>query len=140
MILDTNFLIALDTGMPSAVRTAREIERQGRPRRVPEIVVYELWVAVGKGTETAQNRQKYERLLDGLPTVGFTSAVMKRAGELEGEAQAADPNASGVGAADAIVAATALELDEPVVTDDERDFVNRMQEHLGYTDLRVELY
>jgi hypothetical protein len=97
-------------------------------------------VAVGKGTRTAHNQRKYERLLDGLPTVGLTSAIAKRAGEIEGEAQAADPNDSGVGAADAIVAATALELDEPVVTDDRRDFVNRMQKNLGYDDLRVELY
>jgi len=140
VILDTNFLIALDEGMPSAIEKARGIERQGYPRRVPEIVAYELWVAVGKGTRTAHNRQKYEQLLDGLPRVTLTAAIAKRAGKIEGETQATDPNGSGIGAADAIVAATALETDEPVVTDDRRDFVNRIQDNLGYSDLRVELY
>lgn len=140
MILDTDFLIALDEGMPSATEKAREIERRGYPRRVPEIVVYELWVAVGKETRTAHRRQKYEQLLNGLPRVTLTAAIAKRAGKIEGEAQATDPNGSGIGAADAIAAATALETDEPVVTDDRRDFVNRIQDTLGYSDLRVELY
>ncbi|PSP58229.1 hypothetical protein BRC72_06440 [Halobacteriales archaeon QH_7_66_36] len=70
----------------------------------------------------------------------LTAAIAKRAGKIEGEAQATDPNGSGIGAADAIAAATALETDEPVVTDDRRDFVNRIQDTLGYSDLRVELY
>jgi predicted nucleic acid-binding protein len=45
-----------------------------------------------------------------------------------------------IGAADAIVAATALETDEPVVTDDRRDSVDRIQDTPGDSDLRVELY
>jgi predicted nucleic acid-binding protein len=66
--------------------------------------------------------------------------IAKRAGEIEGQAQASDPNDSGVGAADAIIAATALVLDEPVMTDDRRDFANRMQNDLSLNDLRVEVY
>jgi predicted nucleic acid-binding protein len=140
MILDTNFLIDIDNNIPSALGKARELEKKGRPRRVPRVVVYELWTAVGKGTQTEQNRKKYERLLQGLPQVDLTLPIAKRAGEIEGQAQASDPNDSGVGAADAIIAATALVLDEPVVTDDRRDFANRMQNDLSLNDLRVEVY
>jgi predicted nucleic acid-binding protein len=140
MILDTNFLIDIDNDIPSALEKAREIDDAGYPRRVPRVVIFELWTAVGKGTQTEQNREKYERLLRGLPQVDLTSPIAKRAGEIEGKAQANDPNDSGIGAADAIIAATALVLDEPVVTDDRRDFVNRIQNDLGLDDLRVEAY
>jgi len=138
MILDTNFLIDLDNDRPEAIETARRIEREGLPRRIPRIVMFELWVAVGKGTQTERNRRKFERLLDGLPQVELTAPIAKRAGEIEGETQAADPNEIGVGAADAIIAATAVELEEPVVTDDKRDFVNRIQGVVSGLD--VELY
>ncbi|WP_251341356.1 PIN domain-containing protein [Haloplanus halophilus] len=140
MILDTNFLIDLDNDRPEAIEKARRIEREGLPRRVPRIVMFELWVAVGKGTRTEHNRRKFERLLDGLPQVELTASIAKRAGEIEGETQAADPNDIGVGSADAIIAATAIDVGEPVVTDDERDFVTRIQEQAGVSELEVELY
>jgi len=140
MILDTNFLIDLDNDRPEAVETARRIEREGLPRRVPRIVMFELWIAVGKGTRTEHNRRKFERLLDGLPQVELTAPIATRAGEIEGETQAADPNDIGVGSADAIIAATAVELEEPVVTDDKPDFVNRIQGQAGVSELDVELY
>lgn len=103
-------------------------------------MAFELWVAVGKGTRTEHNRRKFGRLLDGLPQVELTAPIAKRAGEIEGETQASDPNGIGVGSADAIIAATAIELEEPVVTDDTRDFVNRIQKQAGVSGLNVELY
>lgn len=140
MILDTNFLIALDAENPDAIATARELEAAGHPRRVPTVVTAELWTAIGKGSQGEANRRKFERLLNGLPEVELTTDIAKRAGEIEGRAQAADENDSGVGIVDAVIAATALEYDEPVVTRDERDFVRRLQENLGLDTLRVELY
>ena len=122
------------------METAREIEQEGYARRVPRIVVFELWTAVGMGEQTEGNRRKFERLLAGVPQVELTEAIAKRAGEIDGRARAADPNGSGVGVADAIIAATAIEYGEPVVTNDRTDFVNRMQNNLGLSELRVELY
>lgn len=140
MILDTNFLIDLDNDRSEAIEKARRIEREGLPRRVPRIVIFELWVAVGKGTHTEHNRRTFERLLDGLPQVELTAPIAKQAGKIESETQAADPNDIGVGTADAIIAATGIELAEPVVTDDKRDFVHRIQEQAGVSALDVELY
>jgi predicted nucleic acid-binding protein len=148
-------------------RTSRRRDRSGRPRHElshryrqrstgsdPEgsgdrtvgkasanlrIVITELWVAIGKGTETEHNREKFERLLGGLPQVDLTEPIAKRAGEIEGDAQSADQNGVGVGMADAILAATALEFDEPVVTDD-GDFVKRVQELPGCGALAVDRY
>lgn len=140
VVLDTNFLIDLDANRPEAIDKARAIERAGVPRRVPRIVVTELWIAVGKGTQTAHNREKFERLIGGLPQVDLTAPIAKRAGEIEGQTQSADPNDIGVGLADAIIAATAIVLDEPVVTDDETDFVHRIQAQTDTVDLDVHLY
>ena len=140
VVLDTNFLIDLNANRPATIDKARAIERSGVPRRVPRIVVTELWIAVGKGRRTDHNREKFERLIDGLPQVDLTSPITKRAGRIEGRMQSADPNDVGVGLADAIVAATAITLDEPVVTDDETDFVNRIQAHPDTTDLDDERY
>lgn len=139
VVLDTNFLIDIDNNRPEAIEKAREIERSGNPRRVPRIVITELWVAIGKGTEAEHNREKFERLLDGLPQVDLTEPIAKRAGAIEGKAQSADQNGVGVGTADAILAATALEVDEPVVTDD-GDFVKRIQELSGCGALEVDHY
>lgn len=139
VVLDTNFLIDIDNDRPEAIEKAREIERSGTPRRVPRIVITELWVAIGKGTQTAHNREKFERLLGGLPQVDLTEPIAKRAGKIEGEAQSADQNGVGVGTADAILAATALEFDEPVVTDD-GDFADRIRELPGCGALKIDRY
>lgn len=139
-VLDTNFLIDLESGRPEAIETAREIERVDTPRRVPRVVITELWIAVGKGTETDHNREKFERLLAGLPQVDLTASIAKRAGEIEGETQSSDGTDVGVGIADATIAATALEFDEPVITDDRKDFVNRLQREAGISTLEVDLY
>lgn len=140
VVLDTNFFIDLEANRPEAIDKARAIEQAGVPRRVPRVVITELWIAVGKGTETAHNREKFERLIDGLPQVDLTAPIAKRAGEIEGQMQSADPNDVGVGLADAIIAATAIALDEPVVTDDKTDFVNRIQTQTETVELDVDLY
>jgi predicted nucleic acid-binding protein len=139
-VLDTNFLIDIDANRPEAIGKAREIERAGTSRRVPRIVISELWIAVGKGDRTQHNREKFERLLDGLPHVDLTASIAKRAGEIEGRIQSFDENGAGIGLADAVIAATALEFDEPVVTDDETDFVTRIREQAGVSGLAVDLY
>jgi len=140
MILDTNFIIDLDSRKQAARQKAREIERQNRPRRVPHPVIAELWVSVGFGGSTVQNKRRLRQTLRGLPRVGLTEQIAKRGGRIQGEAMANDPNGSGVGLEDAYIAATALEYDEPVVTDNTTDFVNRIQQNLGYSGLDVETY
>jgi len=140
MILDTSFIIDLDSRIPAARQKAAEIERQDRPRRVPQIAVAELWVSVGFGGETVQNRTQLQQTLQGLPRADLTERIAKRGGRIQGEAMANDANGSGVGLEDALIAATALEYDEPVVTDNTRDFVTRIQQTLGYDDLDVASY
>ena len=115
MILDSSFLIDVQNGVDAATTKARELERSSRPRRVPHVVLYELYIEVGKGSQTEANRDRIDRVLSSLPLEPTTPAIVRRAGKLEGELQGSD---EGVGAVDAIVAATALEYEEPVVTAD----------------------
>lgn len=119
MILDTAFLIDLQNGLDDAVEMAAEIEASGAPRRVPHVVLYELYVGIGKGTQTAANRERIDEVVDSLLLEPTTPSVVRRAGEIEGTLQA---GGDGVGAVDAIVGATALAYDEPVVTANVDDF------------------
>jgi len=140
MILDTSFFIDLDNSDQAAIRKARQIQQAGVVRRVPRVVVTELWVSAGMGSAPQQNRRTYRQRLAGYPRTDYTDSIAKLAGEIDGEARTNDPNDSGVGLADAVVAATAIEYDEPVVTDNTSDFVNRIQQNLGYSSLDVETY
>lgn len=122
MILDASFLIDIEGERERALTKAQEIEANGVPRRVPMVVVFELYISVGKGTRTDENRQTVDRVLQSLPIVELTEPIAKRAGIIEGELQADDRGEKGIGSADAIIAATALEYEEPIVTDDPDDF------------------
>lgn len=136
-ILDTNFLISVDRNNPRALKKGREMEQKNRPLRVPRIAVSELWVAVGKGTRTQRNIRQYNKVLTGLPQVDLTEKIAKQGGKIHGESEAGGK--PGVGIADGIIAATALDYDEPVITND-TDYRNRIQQNLGYSNLDVETY
>ena len=116
MILDSSFLIDIQNGVPAAVDTIDEIESAGRPLRVPHVVVYELYIGVGKGAQSAQNRARIDAVIGSLTLEPTTMEIVQRAGELEGALQQRD---QAVGAVDAIIAATARRYDEPVITADD---------------------
>lgn len=130
MILDTSFLIDVQNGVEAATEKAAEIESDGRPRRVPHTVLYELYIGVSKGIQTDENKEQVENVLSSLPLEPTTPSIARRAGKIEGELQ---KNGEAIGAVDAFVAATALDYDEPVVTADIRDFER-------VSDLRIETY
>jgi predicted nucleic acid-binding protein len=121
MILDTDFLVALDGNDLDAKDTARELETRDVPLRVPTIVVQELYVAVGLGSESAKNAGKFESLLENKPVVPLTDRIARRAGVIEGQHIESD-SVPELGPADAVVAATALQFNEAVVTNDVSDF------------------
>lgn len=121
MILDTDFLITLDGGDDAARSTARDLESRAVPLRVPTVVIQELYVAVGLGSDDVSNARKYDALLVSKPVVPLTDAIARRAGVLEGQHIGSDSKPN-LGPADAIVAATALQFDEPVVSSDVSDF------------------
>ena len=120
MILDTNFLGALKDQNSGARSKADELEASDVPLRVPTVVWFELFIPVGHTSQQRykiKDQQAYRRLIANKPTVELTRSIAKRAGVLEGEHRQSNDKLK-LGPADAIVASTALELNEPVVSDD----------------------
>jgi predicted nucleic acid-binding protein len=133
MILDSSFLIDVQRGSRRALDVAMNIESANEPTRVPLVVIYELFMGVGKGTETEKNRRRVQQVLNRFSSVPATEPIMKCAGHLDGVVRR--KFGGEIGTADAFIAATALWYDEPVVTADVTDF-----EKVPDPDLRVEAY
>jgi tRNA(fMet)-specific endonuclease VapC len=122
MILDTEFLIELDDGNQAAREKATELEAANVPLRVPTIVIQELYVGVGAGSQSFENARKYEALMANKPVVEMDENIARQAGALEGRHIASDSKPA-LGSGDAIVAATGFQYNEAVVTSD-RDFTH----------------
>lgn len=122
MILDTDFLIALDAEDEDALEKAAELEAEDVPLRVPTVVIQELYVGVGAGANAFENARKYEALMSNKPLVELTGPIARQAGVLEGAHLVSDSKPD-LGTGDAIIAATGLQYNEAVVTDDE-DFTH----------------
>ncbi|QLH81085.1 PIN domain-containing protein [Halosimplex pelagicum] len=121
MILDTSYLVALQQGVPGAVRLARDHESNGVPQRIPSTVLSELYVSVGASADANENVRKYEELIGNLPIVDIDENIARRAGALRGESLTSDSDPV-LGLGDATVAAIGLVFNEPVVTEDIDDF------------------
>ncbi len=117
MILDTEFLAALDDQNSAALQVAREIERSRATARIPTTVVLEWFVSVGKGSDPIKNQRSFKRLVGSKPVVALNDNIARRAGILEGTHQASDTKPN-LGVVDATVAATGLAYNEPVVSTD----------------------
>lgn len=117
MILDTEFLISLRVEEPDALELAAELEAAGVPTRIPTVVIQELYVGVGAGDDATENVRAYEALVGNKPVVALDENISRRAGVLEGQHLTSDAKPT-LGPGDAIVAATGLVHNEPVVTND----------------------
>jgi len=122
MILDTDFLIDLNQQRSDATAKASKLEEAGVPLRVPTVVVQGLYVGVGAGGGSIGDAQTYEALVANKLVVDLNERIARRAGVLEGQHIASETKPD-LGTGDAVVAATALQYNEPVVTSD-RDFTH----------------
>lgn len=117
MILDTEFLISLQAEESPAVERAAELEATGVPTRIPTVVIQELYVGVGAGGDANENARAYNALVANKPVVSLNKNIAQRAGVLEGQHLTSDSKPA-LGPGDAIVAATGLVYNEPVITND----------------------
>ncbi len=81
------------------------------------MVIQELYVSVGAGGDPNENARAYDALVANKPVVPLDENIARRAGVLEGEHLTSDSKPT-LGPGDAIVAATGLVHNEPVVTND----------------------
>ena len=117
MILDTEFLTSLRVGAAGASELAAELEADSVPTRIPTVVIEELYVGVGGGEDATEDGRAYEALVANKPVVDLDDNIARRAGVLEGHYLTDDAKPT-LGPGDAIVAATGLVCNEPVVTND----------------------
>lgn len=130
MIIDTCFLLDLMHGDRAALRRAQAIESEGGWPRIPAPVLFELWEGAEAGERPAARRERLAILLEGFPTLDLTPRHAARAGALVGQLAR---RGVALGDVDALIAGTALEEGEPVLTRDLRDFQ-------AVPGLRVETY
>ncbi|WP_159904640.1 type II toxin-antitoxin system VapC family toxin [Salinirussus salinus] len=129
MLLDTTFLIDLMNGDDGAVDKARELEHDLVQQRLSSMTLFELYYGVARASDSPDERERVETVLESKPVHPADTAVMRKAGRLSGRlANDGTPVDDG----DVIIAATADVVDEPVLTRNVDDF-----ERLGTT---VETY
>lgn len=119
MILDSSFLIHVMSRHDAALKKLDEIEERGVPQRVPALAVYELYIGVGQGDLPQRERDKIERVLRPRAFYRVDRDTASRGGLIEGELRAEGDQ---IGAGDALIGATALQFDEPVLTDNPEHF------------------
>ena len=119
MLLDTAFLIDLMNGDEGAVQKARELEQDLVQQRISSMTLFELCYGISRAADSDAERETVERVLASKPIHPADTAVMRKAGGLSGELQ---NDGTPVGDADAIIAATADVVEEPVLTRNVDDF------------------
>jgi predicted nucleic acid-binding protein len=119
VLLDTAFLIDLMNGDDAAVEKARELEADLVQQRLSSMTLFELYYGVARAIDSEDERQTVEDVLSSKPVHPADTAVMRKAGRTAGEL---GNDGSPVGDSDAIIAATAEVVDEPVLTRNVDDF------------------
>lgn len=119
MIIDTDFIIDVLNGVERALGRSVELDRDGVPERVPAPVYYELFIGAGYTDSPDDELPKIEGVVGSKPYVPMTEGIARKAGHLKGQLKAAGDD---VGIGDTKIGATAIVLDEPVLTRNTDDF------------------
>jgi predicted nucleic acid-binding protein len=121
VILDTNFLIDLFDGDAAAHAKAQELHDRQVIQRIPAPVLAEL--EYGAAYElNEQERRRIRNVSRMYSVTRLDQTLAMRAGQLMARADRDADGATGADLVDAMVAAVAEVSDEPVLTDDRRDF------------------
>lgn len=113
MIEDTPFIIDVLNGDEGATGRLEAIERERRPEKVSAITVLELHEGIAQTDRPEAERTKVLSVLDSKTAVPADHGVMRRAGDLSGDLI---NDGRRIDREDCVVAATALQEGEPVVT------------------------
>jgi predicted nucleic acid-binding protein len=113
-LLDSTFLIDHLRGSPDAVQRLRKMNESGHDAIVTDITVSELWSGRRPGSEP-----EIERFLRYIEYVHPGPETARLAGLWRAEAR---ERGRTIGTPDALIAATAVDLDATVLTRNVRDF------------------
>lgn len=119
VLLDTTFLIDLmDGDEPAADLMRRLVEGTGAVA-ASAITIMELHHGIARSRRGGQEAARVARAIEGVTTYPVTHAIAARAGAIDGELAS---KGRAVAPFDVIIAATALEHAEAVVTRNAKDF------------------
>ena len=113
MILDTAFLLDVRHSDGDAIACARDLEQSPEQLRVSAITMAELQAGVPRVGEPLDEYDRIVKVTATKEVVPVTKSIASRGGRLYGEQQNAGQT---VELDDCLIAATALEFEEPVVT------------------------
>lgn len=111
--LDTSLLIDVLAAEADARGVMDDLDDRGDRHGIAAVTAVELWIGASQGS--AQEYRRTEDLLDTLLWFDLDRATARRAGELQGQLRAAG---SPLGFNDCVIAATAIEHDQELVTAD----------------------
>lgn len=115
MILDSTFLIDLMANDAAAVAKLEELVADREPLAVSALTVTE----VGTGLREESARDAFDDVLADVTVVAFDRDAARRAARIQRRLEA---DGQRIGAVDAMIAATALERDDGVVTRNVSEF------------------
>lgn len=115
MILDSCFLIDLMAGDEGAIAKLDELTENASPMALSAITVTEVGIGLGGDAE----REAFDRLVDRMTVVPFDHRTGRRAARIQRELYR---DGRPIGALDLLIAATAVERGEPVVTRNVTEF------------------
>jgi len=117
MILDTSFLRDLKDKDLDALAHSRHIESLGVPLRIPAPVSFEWFFGVQYVQNPIQDQQRFQQLVANKTFQELTDPIARKAGTLNAVHEQSDTKPN-LGPIDSMVAATGLQLNEPVVAAD----------------------
>jgi predicted nucleic acid-binding protein len=121
MILDTNFLIDLFDGDEDAHAKAEELHERQAMQRIPAPVLAELEYGAEHELDD-EERRRIRNVSRMYSVTRLDRNLALRAGQLMAKADRETDGSTGADLVDAMVAAVGDVSDEPVLTDEERDF------------------
>lgn len=113
MILDTGFLLDVRHGDNGAIRLASELDSDHVYQRVSSITVAELFAGVPHSPDPDKEQQNIISVVLSKEIVPIDERIAQRAGRLHGELY---NDGTPVEMHHCLIAATAIEFEEPVVT------------------------
>ncbi|MEZ3115186.1 PIN domain-containing protein [Halobaculum sp. MBLA0147] len=113
MIVDTSYVLDLLGGNREAFEAGEELVGGAKALKIPTMTIVELFVGYG-ATGDEDEAREVENALRGHPVVEMDQLIARRAGTVAGR--------TGLDFGDAVIGATAIQLDEPVLTGNVTDF------------------
>jgi len=115
MMLDTTYVIDLMGNEDGALAKRDELVESGEPTAISTLSIVE----VGSGLTTSSHRDRFDAFVDGVSVVPLGESAARRGASIQRNLQSAGDR---IGNVDAMIAATAVDRAEPVLTRNVAEF------------------